>query len=130
MIDKDQQGPILLMIREFYQPVMMRAFVNLVMIDISQITLGAPHIDVKKILGTDKCQKALMQSLDEYHRPRKHDLIDEIIRQYGLALRKDELDFYHEKMGAMADEIIDYLQGLIKVFNYKHLYNLSKGTMN
>ena len=126
MIDKEQFPAVLLMIKEVYQPVMMRALVNLVLIDITQITFGFPDVQVRKILATEKCRNALLDSLEQYHRPRKHDLIEEILKQYGLALRKDEQEFYHRHMGMMFDNQVDYVKTLLQGFKFKHLYNLSK----
>jgi hypothetical protein len=129
MIDKTQIPIITQMIKTFYEPVMLRALVNLVLMDMSQITLGGKG-SVKEILMTERAQKALIESLDQHHRPRKHDLIDTILKEYGLNLLRDEQDFYHQQMGAIFERQVDYVIALLKGFNYKHIHNLSKVAVN
>jgi len=129
MLDKDQVPAAIQMIRTFYEPVMLRSLVNLVLIDMSHMTLGG-KLNVKEILMSDQAQKALLASLEEHHRPRKHDLIDAILNEYGLKLLKDEQDFYHQHMGQIFDRQADYIRDLLKAYNYKHIHSLSRVASN
>ncbi len=68
----------------------------------------------------------MLDSLEMEHAPRGPDLVDEILRQYGLSLRKDEQDFYQEHMGRVFDRHVEYVKTLLQGFKYDHLYNLSR----
>ncbi len=119
------------MIRTTYTSVIRRCIINLVIIDISRIlSFCRAQGDAANVLQTDDCSKALLLCLETNHRPRKGDIIDEILRQYGLFMNKDETDFYHEKMGHIFDVQIDYVKDLIGTKNYTHLYNLSHAPQN
>lgn len=130
MIDKDQILPIRQMIKEFYDPVMLRTIVNMVLMDMAHLTLGLPSSSVQAVLMRPQAQKALLDSLESVHRPHKHDLIDTILREYGLNLRKDELEFYHREMGGTFDKQMDYVVRLVKGFKYVELHDLSKVIVN
>ena len=133
MIDSDQIPAIRLMINEIYSPVILRAIVNLVLLDIANIVHGSGQTDklsIKKILATDTCQKVLLDSLEREHAPRGPDVINEILKQYGLSLRKDEQDYYQEHMGAVFYKHVEYVKGLLQGLKYDHLYNLSRAAGN
>lgn len=129
MIDKDQVPAIIHMIKTFYEPVMMRALVNLVLIDMSHLTMGGKG-PVKEILMSELAMRTLIDSLEVNHRPRKHDLIDLILAEYGLKLLKDEQDFYHHHMGALFDTQADHVAKLLRAYKYKDIHNLSKMAVN
>ncbi len=129
MIDKDQVGAMLLIIKEVYSPVILRSVVNLVLLDISQIVAGArcnTKNDIDKILHTDACQKALIDALMHEHWARCPDVIMEILKQYGLMARKDEHDFYLQHMGKVFDGHVSYVKTLLLEYNYDALYGISK----
>lgn len=130
MIDKDQVPIILAMIRTTYSPVILRAIINLVLVDMSQIQAGAgPNVSVNQLLASDKCRQALIKSLNQNHRPRKGDLIDEIIHQYGLHLNKDEQDFYHRQMGIIFENQLDWVISVVSKGDYNLLGRISQETM-
>lgn len=130
MIDKDQILPLKLMIKEFYNPVMLRTIVNMVLMDMAQMTVGMKPIEVQKVLSSERAQKALLDSLETNHRPRKHALIDAVLLEYGLALRKDETEFYHRYMGDSFDGQIDFVINLVRGYKYVQLHDLSRVSIN
>jgi hypothetical protein len=133
MIDKDQVPAIMLMINEIYAPVILRSIVNLVLMDIANIVKGSGQTtkqNISMILNTETCQKILIMSLLEEHQPRGPDIIEEILKQYGLHLRKDEQDFYQQYMGNIFEKHVEYVKKLLQSFKYDHLYNLSRAAVN
>lgn len=126
MIDKDQKPIVLAMLKTVYTPIILRSIINLVILDISQIMFYAKtKQESRKIMHSDECLNALLTSLEINHKPRKGDLIQEILRQYQLHLNKDETDFYHQYMGQIFDVQLDHVRDLLNAKNYAHLYNLS-----
>lgn len=141
MIDKDQVPFLMAMIETTYRPVIKRAIANLILLDISQIlsTLKLTYSDLKaihdgsikqrailEILHSEKCKDALVGNLISIHRRQKIEIINEILKQYGLILLKDEQDFYHQHMGMVFEQEIALFREALEMYNYQLIYQISK----
>lgn len=141
-IDKDQKPFLKAMIETTYRPVIKRAIANLILLDISQIlaTIKLTYSDLKaihngsikqkailEVLHSEKCKDALVGNLISIHKRQKIEIIDEVLKQYGLILLKDEQDFYHEQMGMIFEQEASFFNQALEMYNYQLIYQISKG---
>ena len=122
-----------------YEPVIQRTIAQMILADIGDITY---HFNQSTIgnseeirntlkldyLFSEHCKRSLVGRLLDVHAPRKHDVVDEIIKQYNLTLMKDEQELYHQKMGDAFDIKIDEARDLLERYAYGVIYSLSKIT--
>lgn len=132
-LDKPQLALVSGMIETTYRPVIKRAICNLVLLDISNIssTVKAPNQQLRnkaiiEKLHTQQARDSLIKDLMLGHRFKRGDLINEILKQYGLILNKDEIDLYHEHMGRIFDDEIENVKQLLHIYAYTVLYEISK----
>ena len=140
-MDKTQHKAIDWMFETAYRPVLTRCIVNLVLLDISNIMKGVKlnyrqlkevhsgafnDKQLLEILHTDSCREALVSRLLSNHVLNKGEIIQEVIKQYGLSLNREEIDLYHEKMGIIFMEEATKIRELLEAYAYGALYELSK----
>jgi hypothetical protein len=129
MLDKDQKPVVKLAIEQTYAHVLRRALAITVFKGLEEIRTSMT-IDSKRVLTnaqklriyneqvqTDRAKTMLCFGLDRIV-AHKHDLIDQVLMEYGLTLDAEELLFYHETMDKIIVHWADVIQTLIKRGNY------------
>lgn len=134
-IDKDQEPILKAMINASYSGVILRTICHYVLIDLAEISSSmkissSRHMNLlEKLimydqeLQSDHVKKSLLCCLNMIKRKRD-DIVNEIIRQYGLTLAHDEIDFYQDEMGFIFDDFIKYTRDLIQAGEYGMLRSL------
>jgi hypothetical protein len=135
-MDKTQKKAVEWMLDQ-YKPVIQRTIINMVLNDLSEIThhfneqtRGEDNEAKNKLkmdyMFSEHCKNTLVGRLLSVHAPRKRDVIDEIIRQYGLSPLKDEMEMYHQRLGGVFGASIEEVRELLEKYAYGPLYQLSK----
>lgn len=130
MIDSDQRPVFKAMIKSTYSPVILRTILHAVLVDLNEIrqsmklTTKANLTLVQKLqlideeLRSPQVKNALAYGLDRLKR-QSGDVVNEVLRQYGLNLLHDEVDFYHEEMGYWFDHHAAFVEKLIDMGDYE-----------
>ena len=130
-MEKEQKIIIDLMINSTYAPVIKKSVASLVLLDISKM-LSAHKIEnkfvyekvVAETLMDHLFAKKLIFMLDNIHSAQRGDIIDEILKQYGLSLNKSETDYYHQVMEGVFFDAVDEIKKLIGSGNYNAIYQI------
>ena len=109
MLDKDQLPILKAIIKASYGNVLMRVLAHSIMVALDEI-IRSMRITSKRQLTvmeriqlidsqirTTQVRNALLISLDALKRDRE-SIVNEVIRQYGLKVPHDEIDFYQDEM--------------------------------
>jgi hypothetical protein len=129
MLDKDQKPVVKLAIEQTYAHVLRRALAITVFKGLEEIR-SSMTINSKRALSneqklriysdqvqSERAKTMLCFSIDRII-AHKHDLVDQVLLEYGLDLDADELVFYHENMGRILVYWADVIQVLIRKGNY------------
>lgn len=129
MLDKDQKPVVKLAIEQTYAHVLRRALAITVFKGLEEIR-STMTINSKRALSneqklriysdqiqSDRAKTMLCFGVDRII-AHKHDLIDQVLLEYGLDLDAEELLFYHENMDRILVYWADVIQVLIKKGNY------------
>jgi hypothetical protein len=128
-MEKEQKIIIDLMINSTYAPVIKKAIANLVLLDIGKL-ISKHKIENKfthaKIVSEELINSIskLIFMLDNIHSAQRGDIIDEILKQYGLSLNKSETDYYHQVMEGVFFDAVDDIKKLIGSGNYNAIYQI------
>ena len=132
-MEKEQVAIVSAMIEMTYRPVIRRAIVNLVLLDINRILESvkltnkfARDKEMMEVLSSDDCKVALIKAIRINHAGRAADVSDEIINQYNLILIKEEVDLYHRLMESAYLQEIEDVVNKIGAGDYNWLYSMSR----
>lgn len=138
-IDVDQAPILKAMIRTSYSGVIQRTLIHYVLLDLGEIASSMKittraHLTiydklalVDQQLKSEQVKRALCAGLDMNVR-RRGDIVAEITTQYGLSIKGDEADFYHEHMEEILIEKAKEVETLIMLGDYNTLRHLASQT--
>jgi len=132
-LEKEQLALVRAMIETTYRPIIQRAIVNLVLLNVSQAltTVKAKSVIDRNqqslnLLHSSDCKRALLVSLMNVHIKKGPDMIDEIIKQYNLSLNADEISLYHYEMEAIFRNEIENVANMIENSAYSMMHEISR----
>lgn len=132
-IDNDNRAPVKAMIKTQYGPVIERTLCTFILKDLAEIMSS-----MKMMSNSNLNWQQRMQAREEFLRSTqvkrsllvrlqalkymRHDMIDEVIKQYDLKLPFDEIAFYHDVMAEIAKAFENQLWEWIQFHQYEHIH--------
>lgn len=113
-IDKDLQAIYASMVKTTYMPIIRRTIVILLIHDMDRMQALTNTTDMQfmELIRSPDGKKSLFVCLDSICKKRA-DVIDEILKQYGLHSGAGMVDFYHEQFDKHFIEQAAYVKRLI-----------------
>ena len=132
MIDKDQAPVIKAHILSSYGGTLERTLLTFILKDLMEITASMKLTTSKELnyfqiqalkqeqMQTPQIKRSLMARLNSL-RQLRDDVIEEVMKNYGLKLSEDDLNFYHEVMTEHLIKAENQLEEWIKGGAYKSI---------
>jgi hypothetical protein len=126
-MDKDLAPLMRAMIKTEYSPVIMRALVINLFMDLEEMRQQTKLIWplFHELLGTSKGMSGAKASVDNCIR-RKIEIINAVMAQYGLQEDKNDLTFFYDEMSHWFDNHIRFILDHVKACRYDVLSDLIK----